>query len=226
MPRANDGRVLWGVLIAVTVLMSGCFTFEAEKKRYKEFRTEVRSIADTGASLGDRSFIITSAMPDMGDEDLEFKRVAKWVKNALVIDGYEEAANKDDACLLVRLAFGRGEPQTTTYTYVTRYGYSVPVGAYRWYIPPATESVSSTTFKAHIVIEAYALLASGKLPQVWKTSLSATNIDYYDFRNNPGNEYMDMIAAAVHYIGDDTAYRMAILRDDPEGLATIGRLKQ
>jgi hypothetical protein len=213
----------------MAMLMSGCIPIEGGNSAgsYPSFSAEVDSIADAGADLGDKTYAIASAIQNIGDEDLEFKQVAKWINNALGLKGYTHVSSQENAKLLIRLAYGRGEPQTTTSTHTSAPGYSYPVGSYWYSVPPATDTVTRTVFNARLTLEAYDLKTPGKLPQVWKTTLTASDLSWADLKTQtPRWELMNMIAASVDYLGTNTGYTKVTLRGDPAGLALIESLKK
>lgn len=211
------------VFVLMAMLIGGCVTIGVGNSIAYSWPSEVDSIADAGADLRDKTYVITSAMQDISDEDLEFKEVAKWINNALKLKGYKQVDSKENASLLIRLAYGRGEPQTTTSAYTRAPGYSYPVGWYRYYVPPITEIVRRTTFRAHLILEAYDLKTSGKLPQVWKTTLTVPNMtEGSDLRMS----FLSMIAASINYFGTNMRHKIVYVSDAPAFLSLIDSLKK
>jgi hypothetical protein len=235
MQKAKAVVAIGCVSVLMAVLMSGCATSDYISTIGRDssadiltWPAEVESIADTDADLKDKTYFITSAMQNISDEDLEFKEVAKWINNALKLKGYMQVNSKENASLLIRLAYGQGEPQITTSTYTSGLGYSYPVGYYRYYVPPTTETVTSTLFTAHLLLEAYDLTTSGKLPQVWKTTLTASNLVSGSSNSDPRISFLEMIAASINYFGTNTEHKKVkvYISNDPAGLALIDSLKK
>lgn len=218
---------MFGALLLLA-LMGGCAIahYAAMDKSGLDqtyFFSDVESISDGQADLTDKTFIIVSAIENVGDEDLEFRTVSRWVTNALGLLGYTRAESKEEASLLVRVAYGRGEPQSTTHTYNTAPGYSFPVGWYHYYVPGKTETVTSRFYAVHLVAEAYLLTTEGKLPQVWKTTLSVTNLDA---SSSMMGGISNMIADSYVYFGTNTGLRRTAIGDGPEGLALLEQIKK
>jgi len=211
------------VFALTAMLICGCATIGVGNCIAYSWPSEVDSIADVGADLRDKTYVITSAMQNISDEDLEFKEVAKWINNALKLKGYKQVDSKENASLLIRLAYGRGEPQTTTSTYTRAPGYSYPVGWYRYYVPSVTETVRITNFRAHLMLEVYDLKTPGKLPQVWKTTLTVPNMtEGSDLRMS----FLSMIAASINDFGTNTGHKIVYVTDDPAFLALMDSLKK
>ncbi len=189
MQNRISSIVRGGVLSAV-FLLAGCETLSETTSTIptNHFIVEVDSISDPNAfpDLSEKKYVVSSSMQNVGDQDLEFKQVARWVGNALngskysgepakiepaLMRKYTLVENREDADVLIRIAYGIGEPQTTTSTYTTAPGYSYPIGSWWYSVPPSTETVKTTTYTRRLVVEAYDLKKPGKLPQIWKINL-------------------------------------------------------
>jgi hypothetical protein len=85
----------------------------------------------------------------------------------------------ENANLIIRMAYGIGNPKTETYTqtYTTSTGYSYPVGWTWIYVPPQTKKVTTktTTYMRYLILEAYD--SKDKRSQLWKTTLKSEGTD-------------------------------------------------
>jgi hypothetical protein len=175
------------------------------------FPVKVDSIADPNSSSKGKTYLITSAMKDVSDNDLQFQEFARYIANALSPRGFVRTDDTKSADLLIRLGYGIGNPQTSTKTVVTSYGYSYPVGWMWFTVPPSTETVEKTWYTKTLVLEAYDLKDPKKQTQLWKTTaqtegpqsdlrimlayIIAASADY--FGTNQGRQI------DVHINGDD-----------------------
>ena len=211
MERMKPAVLILGVFAIVAVLITGCATVPMPTT--SAYRVEIDSIAMAGADLRGKSYVISSAMQEISDEDLRFKEIAQYIENALKMKGYNRADNKEKAEILIRLAYGIGNPQTTTYTTTTGSGYAYQVGWWWQMVPPTTETVKQTTYQRHLVLEAFNLKTkSARLPQLWRTALSSEGRSS-DIRT----VLPHMIAAAVDYFGTNTGRKIptSIEPNDP-----------
>lgn len=175
------------------------------------FPVKVDAIADPGAMSKGKTYLMTSAMQGVDDNDLQFQEFARYVSNALSPRGFIRTDNPQNADLLIRLAYGIGEPQTTSKTFVTSYGYSYPVGWMWFTVPPSAETIEKTEYTKTLVLEAYDLKDSKRQVQLWKITaktvgpqddlrimlayIIAASADY--FGTNQGRQI------DVHINGDD-----------------------
>lgn len=175
------------------------------------FPVKVDAIADSISNLKYKTFLITSAMQGVKDNDLQFQEFARYISNALSSKECMRTNDPKNADLLIRLAYGIGEPQTTSKTFVTSYGYSYPVGWMWFTVPPSTETVEKTEYTKTLVLEAYDLKDHNRQAQLWKTTaktigpqddlrimlayIIAASADY--FGTNQGRQI------DVHINGDD-----------------------
>jgi hypothetical protein len=202
MERMKPAVLILGFFAIFAVLIPACATVPFPTA--SAYRMEIDSIALAGADLRGKSYVISSAMQEISDEDLRFKEIALYIENALKMKGYNRVDKKEKAEILIRLAYGIGNPQTTTYTTTTGSGYAYQVGWWWNMVPPTTETVKQTTYQRHLVVEAFDLKTkSDRLPQLWRTALSSEGSSS-DIRT----VLPHMIAAAVDYFGTNTGRKM------------------
>lgn len=202
MERMKSIVLLLGVYAIFAVSIAGCATVPFPTS--SAYRLEIDSIALAGADLRGKSYVISSAMQEISDEDLRFKEIAQYIENALKIKGYNRVDKKEKAEILIRLAYGIGNPQTTTYTTTTGSGYAYQVGWWWNIVPPTTETVNQTTYQRNLVLEAFDLKTkSDRLPQLWRTALSSEG------RSSDMRTVLPhIIAAAVDYFGTNTGRKI------------------
>lgn len=166
---------------------------DAQIIRYEqEIRVQIDSLADPDADSSRKIYMIESAMQGIDADDLQFKEFARQLERGLARKGYIRTRNEKEAQLLIRLAYGMGEPRTSTVT--TSYGYSYPVGWWWFYVPPSTEQV--TKYMRTIFIEAVDLKNPDRKVQVWKMTLKSEG-----GLQNMRQLFPFLIAAAVPYFG-------------------------
>lgn len=219
MKRIKAALLISGVFTIFTLLLTACATTPTPYVAPRVYYTvEVDSIADTGADLSGKTYIISSAMKNVSDNDLQFKEFARYIETALSLSqkGYKRADSKESADLLIRLAYGIGNPktETSTNTYTTSGGYSYPVGWTWIHVPPTTETVttSTTTYARFLILEAY---NSKNHSQVWKTTLKSEGTTS-DLRI----ALPHIIAAGRPYFGTNTGQKLAV-KVESEGPAVI-----
>ena len=207
MKRIKTAVLISGVFTIFTLLLTACATTPTPYVAPRTYYTvEVDSIADAGADLSGKTYIISSAMKNVSDNDLQFKEFARYVGNALSQKGYKRADNKEEADLLIRLAYGIGNPktETSTNTYTTSSGYSYPVG-WTWInVPPTTKTVttSNTTYARFLILEAYDIKDHS---QLWKTTLKSEG-SVGDLRI----VLPHMVVAGRDYFGINTGKKLVI----------------
>lgn len=111
---------------------------------------------------------ITSAMKNVGDNDLEFIQAAKYIENALSV-AYSRVNRVEAADILIRVAYGIGSPQRNYDNVVVSHGYSYPVGWMWFTAPPQTKTVTTTSYHRNLIIEAYWLKDKVAETPIWKT---------------------------------------------------------
>ena len=213
MQKEKAVGIIGCVFILMSMLLSGCATTDSPSKPPllpgqvdQPFSIHVDSLVARDADLKSKTYIIASAMKNVGDGDIQFKEFARYVENALALKGYIRKNNKEGADLLISLAYWIGEPQTTTSTetYTSGVGYSYPVG-WMWYtVPPQTrqETTTNTTYKETLVLEAYDLKDTSKHSQLWKTTLE--NVVYENDAGDLRLVLPYMIKAGMKYFGVDS----------------------
>ena len=212
MQKEKAVGVIGCAFVLMAMLLSGCVTPSPPKPPLlpgqvdQPFDIHVDSLVARDADLKSKTYIIASAMQNVGDGDIQFKEFARYVENALALKGYIRKNNKEGADLLISLAYWIGEPQTTTSTetYTSGVGYSYPVG-WMWYtVPPQIrqETTTKTTYKETLVLEAYDLKDTSKHSQLWKTTLE--NVVYENDAGDLRLVLPYMIKAGMKYFGVDS----------------------
>lgn len=213
-PRTPGATTL--MLLALVAVALGAGSALARKKQEpagRPFVATIDAIADPAFPLTGKRYYYESGMSNIGTEDLEFREVARWLAYAL---GRPVAASREDADVLVRVAFGIGDPQTTRSTVITAPGYSYPIGMYWYSAPPLTETVVNTTYTRRLLVEAYDLKTPGRLPQVWKTSVTSVGT-MGDLR------YVlpFMIAMGANFFEKNAGHQELQIPDDARGRAIV-----
>jgi len=209
-------------LFCITILMmtSSCATTPSSPTDPRMlvgygFPVKVDAIADPGSLSKGKTYLVTSAMQGINDNDLQFKEFARYIANALSSKGFMRTDNPENADLLIRLAYGIGEPQTSSKTVVTSYGYSYPAGWMWFTVPPMTETVEKTEYTKTLVLEAYDLKNPKQQAQLWKTTAKTIG---------PQDDLRIMlayvIAASAEYFGTNQGRQINvhINGDDPRVL--------
>ncbi len=200
------------VFVAViAVLINGCATTPStpvDPRMFSEdavFEVSIKSLAAPDAGSKGKTFFITSATQNINDNDLEFLEVARYIENALSQKGYVRTDNIENADILMRLAFGIGNPQASTETVVTSHGYSYPVGWMWFTAPPQTQTVKTTTYMRNLILEAYDLKDPKRKSQIWKTTVKSegTSPDLH-------RVLAYMVAAASKYFGTNTGSQIDV----------------
>jgi hypothetical protein len=213
-PRSPGATALMLLaLVAVAFGTGGVLARKKQEPAGRPFTATIDAIADPAFPLAGKRYYFESGMPNIGTEDLEFREVARWLAYAL---GHPVAASREDADVLVRVAFGIGVPQTTRSTVVTAPGYSYPIGMYWYSAPPLTETVVNTTYTRRLLVEAYDLKTPGRLPQVWKTSVTSVG-SIGDLR------YVlpFMIAMGGDYFQKNAGHQQLQIPDDARGRVIV-----
>jgi len=173
----------------------------------------VDSISARNASTG-KTYIITSAMPSIRDNDLAFQEVARYVENALSLKGYLRTKNMDTADLLIYLSYKIGEPVKSYHTH-TQPGMAMPVYGIWMATPSRSQTIEITTYLVTMILEAYNLKDQNNKSQLWMTTttLGVFNPDLRDI-------LPFMVAASSDYLGENTSKKISVTiqEDDPKYL--------
>ena len=136
-------------LAAFVLLATGCATRDSDP-RWQDFHdaspggnieVQIDSIAAPNLDLKGKTFVIASGMPVVEEADLEFRLVAQYVENALRKHGATRVEKPEDAELLIRIAYGIGDPQQ--------------ISAYSYMIGWSVQSVNQTVFTRNLIISGY-----------------------------------------------------------------------
>ena len=204
MKRIKVAVLISGVFAITVLLINGCATLPVGPAGI--YWAEVDSIAIAGADLKNKTYVLTSAIKDVSDDDIQFKEFARYIENALSKTGYKRVAS-EKADLIIRFAYGIGDPKTETYTktYTTSTGYSYPVGWIWINVPPQTETVSekSTTYEKFLMLEAYD--SKDRRSQLWRTTMKSEGSSS-DLRV----ALPHMIAAAIYKFGTNTSGKLKV----------------
>lgn len=198
-------------LCVIVLLTGGCATTPSTPTDPRmvgygtQFNVRASSFAVPDVSPENKTYYITSALQNVNDYDLQFLEFARYVENALSQKGYTRIENKEEADLLVRLAYGIGSPKTMTNTYTTSSGYSYPVGWMWFTVPPTTETVTETTYLRTLVLEAYDLKDPNRRSQIWKTTVQSEG-SMSDLRI----VLAYMIAASSEHFGTNTGKQLEL----------------
>jgi hypothetical protein len=181
--------------------INGCgSSYQWPTRPSEHYVVGVNSIALPDTDLGKKTYVLTSAMKNVSEGDLQFKEFARYIENALSITGYKRINNENED-LIIRFAYGIGSPKTevSTQTYTTSTGYSYPI-LWSWvHVPPQTETVTTktTTYDRFLIVEAYD--AKDKRSQLWKTTVTSSG-----YSSDLRIVLPHMIATAVFYFGANT----------------------
>jgi len=125
-------------------------------------------------------------------------------ENALDLKGYIRVSGREKAQILIRFAYGIGNPQTITYTTTTAPGYAYSIGWWWQIVPPTVETSKTTTYHRHLILEAFYLKTPGRLPQLWKTTVQSDGASS-DIRI----ALPYLITAASDYLGTNTGSKLS-----------------
>jgi hypothetical protein len=199
---ANLTRGTWvlGSLVLIGLLNYSCATRPVRPNSPVQL-VKIDSIALADANLKGKTYTILSSIKGVGENDIQFKEIARYVDNALSMKGYMRRPS-GQADLIVRLAYGVGAPQieTTSTTYATSTGYSYPVGWGWVHVAPKTETETKTkkTYERFLMLEAY----DSKDPrsQQWRTTLKSEG-----WESELRSVIPRMLAASIPLIGSSTS---------------------
>jgi hypothetical protein len=204
MKRIKVAVLILGVFAINILLINGCAALPVGPAGI--YWAEVDSIAIANSNLKNKTYVLTSAIKDVSDDDIQFKEFAKYIENALSKTGYKRVAS-EKADLIIRFAYGIGAPKTETYTktYTTSTGYSYPVGWIWINVPPQTETVSekSTTYEKFLMLEAYD--SKDRRSQLWRTTMKSEG-----WSSDLRVALPHMIAAAIYKFGTNTSGKLKV----------------
>jgi len=192
---------IWGVCVVLVLLICGCATVPLPvKPTGLYYDVKIDSIAVTDADLKNKTYFISSAMKNISDSDIQFRKFAWYLENALSKIGYKRVDSKN-ADMIIRFAYGVGEPiteiETESYTSSVGYGYQV---GWTWiYVPPKTKTVTTkeTNYKRFLMVEAYD--SKDNRSQLWRTKVSS-----WGWGTNLRIVLPRLIAAATYSFGTNT----------------------
>lgn len=137
------------------------------------FHVKVSSFAvfDALTERYGKKIFIASAMKEVENNDLEFIQAAKYIENAL--REYSRVSTPKDADIIIRVAYGIGDPQRNYDNVITSSGYSYPVGWMWFTVPPQTKTIATTTYQRNLILEAYWLKGNESKTPIWKTTATS-----------------------------------------------------
>lgn len=119
-------------------------------------------------------FYISSAMKDVGEEDLEFMAMSKFVKNALIRLGYKPVSKPEDADFVVRIAYGIGYSHTETSVYQGP-GYSWTITGWYWsHQPGPTITQKTDIYRRSLIVTAWTSNDPSTAKQLWLVKCEST----------------------------------------------------
>jgi len=165
------------------------------------YLVHMNSITNHQVNLPGKNYFLLCAIKGINENDLQFQEFARYIQKALRVKGYYRVDSISKAQILIRLAYGIGNPHTVvnTQTYTTSLGYSYYVGWTQIYVPPKTQKVttSTTTYHRFIMLDAYD--AKNKNIQLWKTVITSDGSNG-DLRS----AFPHLVAGAVNILGEET----------------------
>ncbi len=213
MKETNKGIliVLFAVLITALYLLS-CATpatvsVPADPRIFQD-NSSVITVFSSFAAPGpipSKAYYLASGNQNVPDTDLEFQTYARYIENALSQKGYVRTYDVKNADILVSLAYGIGDPTTSTSTMVTSNGYGYYTGYFWYYTPPTTTTETSTTYKRNLIVEAYDLKDPKNKSQLWKTTATSVGTSS-DLRS----VLAYMVTAAGPYFGTSTVTQQTV----------------
>lgn len=179
--------VIFALVSALGGLLAGCETTRSmpladpRMMRGVVVNMRVSSLAIYESITAGKKYYISSGLRDVRDDDLQFQEFSKYVENALALneakrpglEGYVRVSRKEDADQLIRLSYGIGNPQTSSQSQISSYGYSYPIGYYWYTVPPTIETTTVTTYSRTLILEAYHLKNPKGVAQIWKSTVES-----------------------------------------------------
>ena len=237
MHKVQNALLKIAAFISLSTFLFGCAAgptaFPNQIYPSYQFYISVNAIADPATPSKGKQFILLPGMKGVKGDDLQYREFAGYVETALSQKGYTRTDTDKKADLLIFLSYGIGEPQVSTYTFSTSYGYSFPVGDMWFSVPAKTQTNQVVNHKIHLVLDAYDLKTPGKQPELWKTSVTSNSrvpnnveggifqVRYYDI-SDLRIQIPYMIAAAKEYFGGNTRTQQHfIVRGDDQRVLEI-----
>lgn len=111
-------KVHFAPLLALFAVLSGCMlqpeTPPQPPRSYIAIRVDALRDAEAPAR---QSYALFPGIEGVSDGDLQYREVARYVRQALGARGFTEAADPAKAGIALFLNYGIGEPRTTYFTY-------------------------------------------------------------------------------------------------------------
>ena len=201
MKRIKADELILSVFVVLVLSMSGCATIPTPvRPAGLYYDVKVESIAVAGADLKNKTYVLTSALKKVSVDDIQFKEFARYIENAMSKKGYTRVGSKN-ADLIIRLAYGVGEPkiETDTQSYTASAGYSYQVGWTWIHVPPQTKTVKTetTSYERFLILEAYD--SKDRRSQLWRTRVTS-----WGWGTDLRIVLPRMIAAATYNFGTNT----------------------
>ena len=229
--------------VLLIILLSGCSTLSNIGK--VRFGVAVDSFA-SGEASSKKTYMLLPGNQGITEADLEFQEYGAYLKRVMEAKGYIYTTSKEDADLVVYLAYGIGDPETYQYayslpewghtgylssrTYVAQTGddgektyrsYTTftPTYGFRGY---STYLDTETAYRRFAVITAYdyeQFKKDKKEVQLWKTTIASMGTSD-DLRRI----FPVLMAASETYLATDTGHKvyLTIYEDDDTVLNVKG----
>jgi len=119
---------------------------------------------DSVAALVAKKYYIASSLRDVFDSDLSFLEFAKYIENAIKAKAFRKngavckynllrTVNKEEADFVLTLAYGIGNPSTSSQTQLTSNGYGYWIGSIWFSVPPKTQTTTITNYTRNLILE-------------------------------------------------------------------------
>ena len=215
--------------VLLILLISGCATF-SDLGRLR-FEVAVDSLASSEASFK-KTYLLLPGNQGVKEADLQFQEYAAYLKRVLETKGYVYTTLKEDADLVIYLAYGIGDPETY------QYAYSLPVWGHTGYLTSRaviaeTDAEGETTYRGYTAYtptygirgystyidtrtayRRFALITAydyeqfkkdKKEVQLWKTTITSIGISDDLRRIVPV-----LMAASIPYLATDTGHKVYV----------------
>jgi hypothetical protein len=119
---------------------------------------------DPVATLAAKKYYIASSLRDVSDSDLGFLEFAKYIENAIKAKAFTKngatckynllrTVNKEEADFVLTLAYGIGNPSTSSQTQLTSNGYGYWIGSIWFSTPAKTQTTTTTNYTRTLILE-------------------------------------------------------------------------